>query len=202
MNAPFWWPKSSLSTSSAGRAAQLSLISCLSLRGLPAWMASAKSSLPVPDSPRKSTVARLGATWRACLSTMRMLLLAATKFLGGGASWPELGPWLSRCLRRAISSWSWATWLAARAAATSKKRRCTSSSSAGPAGTSMASTPRVSKPSWPWLTTGTQMKARLLSSSSERPKALFRNSLCSDMRGTTIGLPVWKTWPTTPLPGS
>ena len=51
VNAPFSWPKSSLSTSPAGSAAQLILISGLSRRWLAEWMARAISSLPVPVSP-------------------------------------------------------------------------------------------------------------------------------------------------------
>ena len=60
---PFSWPKSSVSRSVSGSAAQLTLISGWGLRGLARWMASATSSLPVPDSPVTSTVASDAATF-------------------------------------------------------------------------------------------------------------------------------------------
>ena len=46
VKAPFSWPNSSLSTSPAGRAAQLTLISGLAARRLVEWIARAISSLP------------------------------------------------------------------------------------------------------------------------------------------------------------
>jgi len=48
VNAPLTWPKSSLSTSPAEMALQLTLTSARSRRALRAWMARAISSLPVP----------------------------------------------------------------------------------------------------------------------------------------------------------
>ena len=60
VKAPFSWPNSSLSTSPAGRAAQLTLISGLAVRRLWEWIARAISSLPVPVSPLISTVASVG----------------------------------------------------------------------------------------------------------------------------------------------
>ena len=69
VNAPFSWPNSSLSTSPAGRAAQLILISGLSRRWLAEWIARAISSLPVPVSPWIKTVASVGATRRTLSST-------------------------------------------------------------------------------------------------------------------------------------
>ena len=62
VKAPFSCPKSSLSMRFSGRAAQLTLMKALFLRGLLKWMARAMSSLPVPDSPRTRTVAVLSAT--------------------------------------------------------------------------------------------------------------------------------------------
>ena len=62
VNAPLRWPKSSLSTRCSGRAPQLTATSGPSARPLPSWMARATSSLPVPVSPRMSTVASLAAT--------------------------------------------------------------------------------------------------------------------------------------------
>ena len=61
VKAPFSWPKSADSTSPSGSAAQFSLMNGLSRRSLWSWIARANSSLPVPDSPCSSTVARVGA---------------------------------------------------------------------------------------------------------------------------------------------
>ena len=72
VNAPFSWPKSSLSRSASGSAAQLSATNGLPVRGLDSWSARATSSLPVPLSPRTSTVARLRATRSTRSSTSRM----------------------------------------------------------------------------------------------------------------------------------
>ena len=57
VKAPFSWPNSSLSSSVSGIAAQLTATNGLSRRGPVTWMARATSSLPVPVSPRMSTVA-------------------------------------------------------------------------------------------------------------------------------------------------
>jgi hypothetical protein len=51
VKAPRAWPKSSLSSSVAGTAAQLIATKGPSLRGLASWIARATSSLPVPLSP-------------------------------------------------------------------------------------------------------------------------------------------------------
>ena len=51
VKAPFLWPNSSDSTSSAGSAAQLTGTKGLSACGLEKWIARAINSLPVPDSP-------------------------------------------------------------------------------------------------------------------------------------------------------
>ena len=50
--APFSWPKSSLSMSDSGMAAQFTGMNGPSRRGDRAWRARATSSLPVPVSPR------------------------------------------------------------------------------------------------------------------------------------------------------
>ena len=65
VNAPFSRPNNSLSIKLAGRAAQLTVISGRSLRGLMLWMAAAISSFPVPVSPRMRTVVFVGATCSA-----------------------------------------------------------------------------------------------------------------------------------------
>ena len=62
MNAPRSWPKSSLSMSSRGIAAQLTVTNGASLRERQAVDGAATSSLPVPLSPVMSTLALVGAT--------------------------------------------------------------------------------------------------------------------------------------------
>ncbi len=61
VNAPFSWPKSSVSSRFSGIAAQLMATNGPSARGLSTWSARAKSSLPVPLSPSRSTVASVAA---------------------------------------------------------------------------------------------------------------------------------------------
>ncbi len=60
-NAPRAWPKSSLSASASGMAAQLIDTNGPGERGEKAWMAAAASSLPTPVSPRM----RIGMVERA-----------------------------------------------------------------------------------------------------------------------------------------
>ncbi len=62
VKAPFSWPKSSLSSSASGIAAQLIATNGPPCRLLRRWMARATISLPVPLSPVMSTVALTGAT--------------------------------------------------------------------------------------------------------------------------------------------
>ncbi len=61
VKAPFSWPNSSVSRSVSESAAQFTLMNALSRRGDSSCSAWAMSSLPVPDSPRMRTVARVGA---------------------------------------------------------------------------------------------------------------------------------------------
>ena len=77
VNAPFSWPNSSLSSSVSGRAAQLTATNGLPRRGDASWMARATSSLPVPVSPKISTVLIVCATWLISSKTscIRGLLL-------------------------------------------------------------------------------------------------------------------------------
>jgi len=56
VNAPFSWPNSSEAISDAGIAAQLTRMKARLARFDRLWMARATSSLPVPVSPRMSTV--------------------------------------------------------------------------------------------------------------------------------------------------
>ncbi len=69
VNAPFSWPNSSDSSSGLGQGRAVHLDERLSLRGESVWMARAISSLPVPLSPRSSTVERVGATRWICANT-------------------------------------------------------------------------------------------------------------------------------------
>ena len=66
MNAPRTWPKSSLSSSSAGSAAAFTATNGPFRRGEWAWMMRAITSLPVPLSPVTSTVDSL--CWRVSMS--------------------------------------------------------------------------------------------------------------------------------------
>ena len=72
VNAPRAWPNSSDSSSGSGIAPQLTPTNGLSRRGLARWMARASSSLPVPESPKISTLASESATSRACRSRSSM----------------------------------------------------------------------------------------------------------------------------------
>ena len=79
VNAPFTWPKSSLSRSASGSAAQLTATSGPVARRLRAWTARATSSFPLPLSPVTRTVASVGAT-RATRSKTRCIgALSPTK---------------------------------------------------------------------------------------------------------------------------
>ena len=62
VNAPRSWPNSSDSSSVSGSAAQFTFTKGRAARGEPPWISPATSSLPVPVSPVRSTVERLGAT--------------------------------------------------------------------------------------------------------------------------------------------
>ncbi len=57
VKAPRRWPKSSLSSSASGKAAQFTATQSRVRRGLPCWMTRARGSFPVPVSPLRSPVA-------------------------------------------------------------------------------------------------------------------------------------------------
>ncbi len=76
VNAPFSWPNSSLSRSSSGIAAQLSLINGWSSRSLFSWMLVATNSLPVPLSPKTRTVESVGDTFLIKLNKPRIARLS------------------------------------------------------------------------------------------------------------------------------
>ncbi len=84
VKAPFSCPKSSLSSSSSGIAAQLIFTKGRCARLLCSNILVAISSLPVPLSPRISTVASVGATFMICFKTPRMATLSPTIL---GNSW-------------------------------------------------------------------------------------------------------------------
>ena len=67
VNAPFSWPKISLSSSVSGIAAQLTATKGPRPRGDSSWSVRATSSLPVPLSPVMRTAAGVGAREGALL---------------------------------------------------------------------------------------------------------------------------------------
>jgi hypothetical protein len=69
---PRSWPKSSLSRSVSGIAAQLIATNARPRREESSWIARAKSSLPVPLSPSRSTVASVAATRSTSARTVRI----------------------------------------------------------------------------------------------------------------------------------
>ena len=72
VKAPFSWPKSSLSMSPSGMAPRLTATKGAWNRGLNSWTIRASPSLPVPVSPRMSTVVAAGATSRTRSTTWRI----------------------------------------------------------------------------------------------------------------------------------
>ena len=78
VKAPRSWPKSSLSRRASGSAAQFTGTKGRPARGPSSWMARATTSLPVPLSPRRRTVARLWATRSTTSSTRRHAELPPT----------------------------------------------------------------------------------------------------------------------------
>ena len=86
VKAPFSWPNSSDSTRSGAMAPQLTVTKGRSRRGLAWWMARARSSLPVPDSPSIRTGMERGATRRARAMTRCMTGLRWTMAENSGAS--------------------------------------------------------------------------------------------------------------------
>ena len=76
VKAPLIWPNSSLSSSSAGIAAQFTATKGLALRRPWSCNARATSSLPVPVSPRIRTVASLSAAMPIAFCTRRIASLA------------------------------------------------------------------------------------------------------------------------------
>ena len=67
VNDPRTWPKSSDSSSVDGSAAQFTGTNGSAVHAECAWIARATSSLPVPLSPRMSTVACVEAAWPTSL---------------------------------------------------------------------------------------------------------------------------------------
>ena len=101
VNEPLRWPNSSLSSSSAGMAAQFRRMNGLPARLLFWWIASAISSLPVPFSPTMSTFASVGATTLIRRNSCFITSLCATSLGKVGV------PSSAACSRR--FSWTRAT---------------------------------------------------------------------------------------------
>jgi len=78
VNAPRTWPNSSLSRRGAGIAAQFTATKSPSRRALFSWIERARSSFPVPVSPKSSTEASVGATRSIREWIARILPLAPT----------------------------------------------------------------------------------------------------------------------------
>ena len=87
VKAPAMYPNISDSSRVSGMATQFTATKGLSLRRLTSWMARAKSSLPVPDSPSRSTEASLAARGCRMSSTRVMTWL-----------WPTMSPRVCRSL--------------------------------------------------------------------------------------------------------
>ncbi len=108
VKAPRRWPKSSLSARPAGSELQSTTMNGLALRGEAWWMERASTSLPVPVSPRSTTVASLLATAVSSPKSLRMAALFPT------ASWND-GTSASRGAPRSLSAMEtrsvvWPTW--------------------------------------------------------------------------------------------
>ena len=86
VNDPRTCPKSSLSSSASGTAAQLTATNGAFLRGPSAWMSRATSSFPVPVSPNTSTGVDVAATRRTSSFTARIPLLRPMRVPPGIAS--------------------------------------------------------------------------------------------------------------------
>ena len=79
VNAPASYPNSSLSSKSAGTAAQFTFKNVRCARGESLWIKRAITSLPVPLSPNIRTGMSTCATSAACERSLRMFAQAATK---------------------------------------------------------------------------------------------------------------------------
>ncbi len=89
VNAPRVWPKSSDSKRLSGTAPQSKITKGPRARGERSWRARATSSLPVPVSPRTSTVASEGATRESSAKSARIGALEPMRGpkCGSGQSW-------------------------------------------------------------------------------------------------------------------
>ena len=86
MNAPLTCPNSSLSSSCGDSDGHDTTLNRLPARALHAWIALASTPLPVPLSPRTSTVASVGATCRARLIARCIAGLALERSASGPLS--------------------------------------------------------------------------------------------------------------------
>src|SRR5262249_13076609 len=80
------------SSSSPGSAAQLTLRNCLPARGEALWIARARTSLPVPLSPRSSTVVFVLATF-VTRSRIGCILLLVQRAIRGSLIGDSLLRW-------------------------------------------------------------------------------------------------------------
>ena len=110
VNAPRAWPKSSDSSRSPGIAPQLTATNGLSFRGLAWWIARASNSLPVPDSPKISTLASESATrraWRNRSSMRGLRVMMPARHSPAVESLPAVSPPESSSAAATFCSRSW-----------------------------------------------------------------------------------------------
>ena len=170
VNAPFSWPKSSDSSSDSVSAAQLIATNGRVARALLRCTARATSSLPVPLSPRISTVASVCATRAMRSKTARIGWLRPTMLCSRLIS--ACSRSLLSCSRAASRDSSRAT--AASAVITSSRRRCPWSSAAAASAAASTQTAPVARP-----------KAIIGPASTRRPPASTIDAVrCSHARFT------------------
>ena len=172
VNEPFSWPKSSLSSSSRGIAAQLTSTKGPCARGLRSWRRRATSSLPVPFSPWIRTRALVGATFSTSARISARAALLPTMRVVASDSRP----------RRAVFSLaSLRSWAALRTAS-STRSRSSGFSMKSKAPRRVAST-AVSMVPWPEImTTSVSGRRSMISeriSSPSRPGILMSRNVRS-----------------------
>ncbi len=91
VKAPLVWPKSSLSSSVSGSAAQLIRIMGRVWRGEKRWIRFAKISFPHPVSPVSSTDEFVAATFRARSKTLRITSPCPTSSGVSASRWVSAG---------------------------------------------------------------------------------------------------------------
>ena len=94
VNAPFTWPKSSLSATDSASAAQFKYSSGLLARADCWWICLAINSLPVPVSPKINTLSSVSATTFTSLSSDNRL-----------SAWPIIS--VSVSVSNSLEGWVW-----------------------------------------------------------------------------------------------